>query len=381
VLWSPELPRGFKDFCSQVSIDTSAIQYESDELIRPCWGDDAGIACCVSAMRIGKQMQFFGARVNLAKGLLYAINGGRDEMSGKQISPKRAAITSEVLDYDEVRAAFDDFLDWLAQTYVDALNCIHYMHDKYAYERIEMALHDREILRTLACGIAGLSVAVDSLSAMKYATVRPVRDETGLAIDYVVEGDFPKFGNDDDRVDTIAVELVESFMQKIRQQPTYRHSLHTQSVLTITSNVVYGKHTGNTPDGRRAGEPFAPGANPMNGRDTHGMLASALSVAKLPYEESQDGISLTNTVVPSGLGRTKEEQVTNLTGLLDAYMGSNGYHVNINVLNRDTLYDAMENPEKYPQLTIRVSGYAVNFVRLTREQQLDVISRTFHGGM
>ena len=381
VLWSPDLPRGFKDFCSQVSIDTSAIQYESDELIRPCWGDDAGIACCVSAMRIGKQMQFFGARVNLAKGLLYAINGGRDEMSGKQISPKTAPLMSEVLDYDEVRASFDVFLDWLAQTYVDALNCIHYMHDKYAYERIEMALHDGEILRTLACGIAGLSVAVDSLSAIKYATVRPVRDETGLAIDYVVEGDFPKFGNDDDRVDSIAVELVEDFMGKIRKQPTYRGSMHTQSVLTITSNVVYGKHTGNTPDGRRKGEPFAPGANPMNGRDTHGMLASALSVAKLPYEESQDGISLTNTVVPSGLGRTKEEQVTNLTGLLDAYMGSNGYHVNINVLNRDTLYDAMENPEKYPQLTIRVSGYAVNFVRLTREQQLDVISRTFHGGM
>jgi formate C-acetyltransferase len=368
VLWSPELPSGFKDFCSQVSIDTSAIQYESDSLIRPCWGDDAGIACCVSAMRI-------------AKGLLYAINGGRDEISGKQVSPKTAPLAGEVLDYDEVRASFDTFLDWLAQTYVDALNCIHFMHDKYAYERLEMALHDREILRTMACGIAGLSVAVDSLSAIKHATVRPVRDETGLVIDYDVTGEFPCFGNDDDRVDLIAVELVESFMGKIREQPTYRHSLHTQSVLTITSNVVYGKHTGNTPDGRRSGEPFAPGANPMNARDTHGMLASALSVAKLPYEESQDGISLTNTVVPSGLGRTKEEQVTNLTGLLDAYMGSNGYHVNINVLNRDTLYDAMENPEKYPQLTIRVSGYAVNFVRLTREQQLDVISRTFHGGV
>ncbi len=381
VMWSPALPQGFKEFCSEVSIDTSAIQYESDELIRPSWGDDAGIACCVSAMRIGKQMQFFGARVNLAKGLLYAINGGRDEMSGKQISPKTAPLMGEVLDYDEVRAAYDVFLDWLAQTYVDALNCIHYMHDKYAYERLEMALHDRTILRTMACGIAGLSVAVDSLSAIKYATVRPVRDETGLAVDYEVTGEFPMFGNDDDRVDSIAVELVESFMDKIRQQPTYRHSLHTQSVLTITSNVVYGKHTGNTPDGRRAGEPFAPGANPMNARDTHGMLASALSVAKLPYDESQDGISLTNTVVPSGLGRTKDEQVTNLAGLLDAYMGANGFHVNINVLNRDTLYDAMEHPENYPQLTIRVSGYAVNFVRLTREQQLDVISRTFHGGV
>jgi formate C-acetyltransferase len=380
VLWSPELPAGFKAFCSQVSIDTSAIQYESDELIRPSWGDDAGIACCVSAMRIGKQMQFFGARVNLAKGLLYAINGGRDEVSGKQISPKVPPITSEVLEFGEVWAAYDAFLDWLAQTYVDALNCIHYMHDKYAYERLEMALHDRAILRTMACGVAGLSVAVDSLSAIKHATVRPVRDASGLAVDYEVTGDYPTFGNDDDRVDSIAVELVTSFMAKIREQPTYRDSLHTQSVLTITSNVVYGKHTGNTPDGRRAGEPFAPGANPMNARDTHGMLASALSVAKLPYEESQDGISLTNTVVPSGLGRTKEEQVGNLTGLLDAYMGANGFHVNINVLNRDTLVDAMEHPENYPQLTIRVSGYAVNFVRLTREQQMDVISRTFHAG-
>lgn len=380
VLWSPELPPGFKDFCSQVSIDTSAIQYESDELIRPSWGDDAGIACCVSAMRIGKQMQFFGARVNLAKGLLYAINGGRDEVSGKQISPTVAPITSEVLGFDEVWAAYDVFLDWLAQTYVDALNCIHYMHDKYAYERLEMALHDRAILRTMACGVAGLSVAVDSLSAIRYATVRPVRDASGLAVDYEVTGDFPTFGNDDDRVDSIAVDLVTSFMAKIREQPTYRDSLHTQSVLTITSNVVYGKHTGNTPDGRRAGEPFAPGANPMNARDTHGMLASALSVAKLPYEESQDGISLTSTVVPSGLGRTKAEQVGNLTGLLDAYMGAAGFHVNINVLNRDTLVDAMEHPENYPQLTIRVSGYAVNFVRLTREQQMDVISRTFHAG-
>lgn len=378
VLWSEKLPEGFKRFCAQVSIDTSAIQYESDSLIRDCWGDDAGIACCVSAMAIGKQMQFFGARVNLAKALLYAINGGKDENTGEQIAPVSAPVEGDVLEYDDIRARYDKLLDWLAATYVDALNCIHYMHDKYAYERIEMALHDSEILRTMACGIAGLSVAADSLSAIKYAKVTPVRDENGLVVDYLIEGDFPKFGNDDDRVDTIAVDLVGDFMDKIRALPTYRNSMHTQSVLTITSNVVYGKHTGNTPDGRRKGEPFAPGANPMNGRDTHGMLASALSVAKLPYEQAQDGISLTNTVVPSGLGRTKDEQVTNLVGLLDSYMGEQGYHMNVNVLNRDTLFDAMENPEKYPQLTIRVSGYAVNFVRLTKEQQLDVISRTFH---
>ncbi|WP_413449875.1 formate C-acetyltransferase [Georgenia phoenicis] len=379
VLWSEDLPEGFKRFCAQVSIDTSAIQYESDSLIRSQCGDDAGIACCVSAMGIGKQMQFFGARVNIAKALLYAINGGRDEISGKQVAPATEPVTGDVLDYDDVLGRYDALLDWLAATYVDALNCIHYMHDKYAYERLEMALHDRDVLRTMACGIAGLSVAADSLSAIKYATVRPVRNEDGLVVDYETEGDFPTFGNDDDRVDDIAVMLVERFMEKVRRQPTYRNAVHTQSVLTITSNVVYGKHTGNTPDGRRAGESFAPGANPMNGRDTHGMLASALSVAKLPYSEAQDGISLTNTVVPSGLGRTKDEQVGNLVGLLDAYMGSQGFHMNVNVLNRDTLYDAMEHPEKYPQLTIRVSGYAVNFVRLTREQQLDVISRTFHG--
>jgi formate C-acetyltransferase len=381
VLWSPQLPTGFKEFCAKVSIDTSAIQYESDELIRPAWGDDAAIACCVSAMRVGKQMQFFGARVNLAKALLYAINGGRDELSGKQVAPVSAPVEGDVLDYDDVRAKYDVLLDWLAETYVDALNCIHWSHDKYAYERIEMALHDRVILRTLACGIAGLSVATDSLSAIKYATVRPVRDETGLVVDYDVTGEYPTYGNDDDRADEIAVELVKAFMDKIRRQPTYRDALHTQSVLTITSNVVYGKHTGNTPDGRRKGEPFAPGANPMNGRDTHGMLASALSVAKLPYDEAQDGISLTATVVPSGLGRDRHEQVTNLVGLLDGYNVAAGFHVNINVLNRETLEDAMEHPENYPQLTIRVSGYAVNFVRLTREQQLDVLSRTFHGAL
>ncbi|GAA1468510.1 formate C-acetyltransferase [Microbacterium thalassium] len=381
VFWSSKLPQGFKDFCAQVSIDTSAVQYESDDLIRCRWGDDAAIACCVSPMRVGKQMQFFGARVNLAKALLYAINGGRDEVSGKQVSPAAAPVADAMLDYDDVMARFDKTMDWLADTYVEALNCIHWSHDKYAYERIEMALHDKNVMRTMACGIAGLSVAADSLAAIKYAAVTPVFDERGIVVDYETEGEFPTFGNDDDRADDIAVDLVERFMAKVRTHPTYRDAVPTQSVLTITSNVVYGKATGSTPDGRRAGEPFAPGANPMNGRDTHGMLASALSVAKLPYSEAEDGISLTNTVVPSGLGRTKDEQVANLSGLLDAYIGANGYHMNVNVLNRETLEDAMEHPENYPQLTIRVSGYAVNFVRLTREQQLDVLSRTFHGSM
>ncbi|MDE0573589.1 formate C-acetyltransferase [Demequina sp. B12] len=381
VFWSDQLPQGFKEYCAQVSIDTSSIQYESDALIRQQCGDDGAIACCVSAMEVGKQMQFFGARVNLAKALLYAVNGGRDEISGKQIAPVSNPLTAEVLDFDETLNAYDSLLDWLAETYVDALNCIHFMHDKYAYERIEMALHDKEILRTMACGIAGLSVATDSLSAIKYATVRPVRDETGLVVDYDVEGEYPTYGNDDDRADDIAVELVRRFMEKVRRQPTYRNSKHTQSVLTITSNVVYGKHTGNTPDGRRAGEPFAPGANPMNGRDTHGIVASALSVAKLPYDQAEDGISLTTSVVPSGLGRDKAEQVKNLVGVLDAYTVSQGFHMNVNVLNRETLEDAMEHPENYPQLTVRVSGYAVNFVRLTREQQLDVLSRTFHGSL
>jgi formate C-acetyltransferase len=332
-------------------------------------------------MRVGKQMQFFGARVNLAKALLYAINGGRDELTGKQVAPAAPAVVGELLDYDDVVAKLDVTLDWLAQTYVDALNCVHFMHDKYAYERLEMALHDREVLRTMACGIAGLSVVADSLSAIKHAGVHPVRSADGLVTAYTVDGDFPTYGNDDDRADDIAVWLVKSFMTKIRRTPTYRDSIHTQSVLTITSNVVYGKSTGSTPDGRTAGQPFAPGANPMNGRDSHGMLASALSVAKIPYAEAMDGISLTSSVVPTGLGRTRDEQVTNLVGLLDAYMMSSGYHLNINVLNRETLEDAMEHPEEYPQLTIRVSGYAVNFVRLTREQQLDVLSRTFHGSV
>lgn len=381
VFWSDRLPAGFKTFCAQVSIDTSAVQYESDELIRSSWGDDAAIACCVSPMRVGKQMQFFGARVNLAKALLYAINGGRDEVNGRQVAPMTDPVHGDVLDYDDVMAKFETMMDWLAQTYMDALNCVHYMHDKYAYERLEMALHDAEILRTMACGIAGLSVVADSLAAIKYAKVHPVRVPGGLITGYVVDGDFPTYGNDDDRADDIAVGLVESFMDRLRLLVPYRGAVATQSVLTITSNVVYGKATGATPDGRPAGAPFAPGANPMNGRDSHGMLASALSVAKIPYEQSQDGISLTSTVLPAGLGRTPEERAGNLVGLLDAYILSNGFHMNVNVLNRETLEDAMAHPENYPQLTIRVSGYAVNFVRLTREQQLDVLSRTFHGAV
>ncbi|WP_399441703.1 formate C-acetyltransferase [Streptomyces sp. WAC08241] len=381
VFWSPALPRGFKEFCAKVSIDTSSVQYESDELMRPRFGDDTAIACCVSAMPVGRQMQFFGARVNLAKTLLYAINGGRDERSGAQVGPATGALTSDVLDYDEVMARFDEQMEWLAGVYVHALNVIHYMHDKYAYERIEMALHDRDVRRTMACGIAGLSVAADSLAAIKYAKVTPVRDATGLATDYLIEGDRPAYGNNDERADAIAVHLVEEFMRKVRRHPTYRNAEHTQSVLTITSNVVYGKKTGNTPDGRRAGEPFSPGANPMNGRDTHGYVASALSVAKLPYADAEDGISLTSTVTPDGLGRTPEERIANLVGLLDGYTASDGFHMNVNVLNRDVLEDAMEHPENHPQLTIRVSGYAVNFVRLTREQQLDVLNRTFHGSL
>ncbi|MFF5470753.1 formate C-acetyltransferase [Streptomyces achromogenes] len=381
VLWSPRLPEGFKEFCAQVSIDTSAVQYESDDLTRPRTGDDTAIACCVSAMAVGKQMQFFGARVNLAKALLYAVNGGRDEMTGEQVAPPAPPLTGEYLDYEELIEAYDHVLDWLARTYVNALNVIHYMHDKYAYERLEMALHDYPVHRFMACGIAGLSVAADSLSAVRYARVKVFRDATGLAVDFRTEGDFPAYGNNDDRADDIAVGLVESFMAKVRQYPAYRAAEHTQSVLTITSNVVYGKHTGNTPDGRRAGQPFAPGANPMNGRDRHGVVASALSVAKLPYEEARDGISLTTTITPEGLGHDPTERAANLVGILDGYMAANGFHMNVNVLNRATLEDAMEHPEKYPELTIRVSGYAVNFVRLTREQQLDVISRTFHGSL
>ncbi|MCX4964096.1 formate C-acetyltransferase [Streptomyces sp. NBC_00654] len=381
VFWSRRLPAGFKEFASRVAIDTSAIQFESDELMRPKYGDDTAIACCVSAMAVGKQMQFFGARVNVAKALLYAINGGRDERSGKLVVEGFEPITDEYLDYETLAERYDAMLDWLARTYVHALNVIHFMHDKYAYERLEMALHDREILRTMACGIAGLSVAADSLSAVKYARVRVIRDGTGLATDYEIEGTYPAYGNNDDRADSLARGIVHDFMEKVRKHPAYRDAVHTQSVLTITSNVVYGKKTGNTPDGRRTGEPFAPGANPMNGRDEHGYIASALSVAKLPYDDAEDGISLTNTITPDALGRTPEERIANLSGVLDGFMASDGFHMNVNVLNKATLEDAMEHPENYPQLTIRVSGYAVNFVRLTREQQLDVINRTFHGSL
>ena len=381
VLWSNHFPQGFKDFCSQVSIDTSSVQYENDDLMRPYWGDDYGIACCVSAMKIGKQMQFFGARVNLAKTLLYAINGGVDEKSGVQVGPRFEPITSEYLDYDEVMARFEPFTDWLANLYVNTLNVIHYMHDKYSYEALEMALHDRDVFRTMACGIAGLSVAADSLSAIKHAKVKTIRNEAGIAVDFEIEGDYPKYGNNDDRVDDIAVYLVESMMNKIRKNKTYRNSVHTQSVLTITSNVVYGKKTGNTPCGRRAGAPFAPGANPMHGRDNSGALASLASVAKLPYEHSQDGISNTFSIVPGALGKNMDERVSNLSSMMDGYFGDGAHHLNVNVFDRATLEDAMEHPEKYPQLTIRVSGYAVNFIKLTKEQQLDVINRTFHGKM
>ena len=378
VLWSPRLPENFKRYCAKVSIETCSIQYESDELMRKKFGDDYGIACCVSAMRIGKQMQFFGARCNMAKALLYAINGGRDEKSGVQVGPELLACRGKYLDYDDVMKKFDTILDWLAQLYINTLNVIHYMHDKYCYEKIQMALHDNEVLRTMACGMAGLSVVCDSLSAIKYAKVRPIRNDDGLAVDFEVEGDFPKFGNNDPRVDDIAVDVVKTFMRKLRKCPTYRESVHTLSILTITSNVVYGKKTGSTPDGRKAGEPFAPGANPMHGRDSHGCVASMMSVAKLPYDYSEDGISYTFSIVPGALGKSEEEQADNLVGLMDGYFNESGHHINVNVLNRELLLDAMDHPEQYPQLTIRVSGYAVNFVKLTREQQLDVINRTFH---
>jgi formate C-acetyltransferase len=380
VLWSPQLPDGFKRFAVKTSIDTSSIQYESDDLLRPKWGDDCAIACCVSAMRVGKQMQFFGARVNLPKVLLFALNGGRDEISGEQVALKLPPIMAAVLNYDEVMDRLEKTMDWLAKTYVNALNVIHYMHDKYCYEAIEMALHDRDVLRTLACGIAGLSHAADSLSAIKYAKVKPVRDERGIIVDFQTEGEFPCFGNNDDRADDIARMLVSMMMTKIRKYPSYRNAVHTQSVLTITSNVVYGKATGTTPDGRKKGEAFAPGANPSNGRDTHGALAALMSVAKIPYDDAEDGISLTLSVVPSALGN-ESDRIARGTGVLDAYFSSGGFHVNINVLNRETLQDAMKHPENYPQLTVRVSGYAVNFVKLSKEQQLDVINRTFHGAM
>lgn len=378
VLWSTRLPEGFKKFTTDLSIKTSSIQYENDDLMRITLGDDYGIACCVSPMKIGKQMQFFGARANLAKTLLYAINGGKDEKTGKQVTPKFEPITSEYLDYNEVMDKFNQMMDYVAKIYIKALNAIHYMHDKYSYEAIEMALHDREIYRTMACGIAGLSVVADSLSAIKYAKVKVIRDETGLAVDYEIEGDFPKFGNDDDKVDQIAVDIVKNFMDKLRKHQTYRNSTHTLSILTITSNVVYGKATGNTPDGRRAGAPFGPGANPLHGRDTNGALAVMNSIAKLPFDSAQDGISYTFSITPGTLGKTEEERVNNLVNMLDGYFTQTGHHINVNVFDRSLLEDAMEHPEKYPQLTIRVSGYAVNFVKLTREQQLDVINRTIH---
>jgi formate C-acetyltransferase len=378
VLWSENLPESFKQFCAKISSDTSSIQYENDDLMRPTYGDDYAIACCVSVMRIGKQMQFFGARVNLAKTLLYAINGGKDEKSGDQIAPLFAPITAEYLDYSEVNSRLQQMMAWLAKAYINTLNVIHYMHDKYCYERIEMALHDRDVYRTMACGIAGLSVVADSLSAIKHAKVKVVRNEQGLAVDYQIEGDYPKYGNNDDRVDSIAIDLVQRFMNEIRKHKTYRGAVPTQSVLTITSNVVYGKKTGSTPDGRKAGEPFAPGANPMHGRDSCGAIASLSSVAKLPYSDCQDGISNTFSILPTALGRLESDRTNNLVSLLDGYFHDGGHHINVNAIDRTTLLDAMEHPENYPQLTIRVSGYAVNFIKLTREQQLDVIKRTFH---
>jgi formate C-acetyltransferase len=379
IWYSARLPDGFRSFTSKVAIDTSSIQFESDEIMRRAWGDDGAVACCVSPMLMGKQMQFFGARANLAKCLLYAINGGRDEISGAQIAPKFPAVEGEYLDFDDVLGKFENMMDWLAGVYVDAMNVIHYMHDKYAYERVQMALHDYNPVRTMAFGMAGMSVIADSLSAIRYAKVKVVRDETGLVTDYQITGEFPTFGNNDNRVDSLASWVVSSFMGKLRKHPTYRNAIHTQSILTITSNVVYGKATGNTPDGRRKGEPFAPGANPMHGRDSHGIHASAASVAKIPYRDAADGISLTTTLIPEGLGRVAADRITNLRSMLDAFFSVTGYHMNINVLNREMLIDAMDHPEKYPSLTIRVSGYAVNFVRLTREQQMDVINRTFHG--
>ena len=379
IWYSPRLPDGFRSFASKVAIDTSSIQFESDEIMRRAWGDDGAVACCVSPMLMGKQMQFFGARANVAKCLLYAINGGRDEITGDQIGPKSKAVEGDYLDLDDVLEKFEKMMEWLAEVYVNAMNIIHYMHDKYAYERLEMALHDYAPVRTMAFGMAGMSVVADSLSAIRFAKVKVIRDDTGLVTDYQSEGEFPHFGNNDNRVDHFASWVVSTFMSKLRKYPTYRHALHTQSILTITSNVVYGKSTGNTPDGRRLGEPFAPGANPMHGRDVHGIHASAASVAKIPYRDAADGISLTTTLVPEGLGRVAEERIANLRSMLDAFFGVTGFHMNVNVLNRDTLLDAMDHPEKYPNLTIRVSGYAVNFVRLSREQQTDVINRTFHG--
>ena len=382
VLWSKDLPQGFKDYCSKMSIATDSIQYESDELMRPMYGDDYCIACCVSAMAVGKQMQFFGARANLAKSLLYAINGGVDEKKGGVIVPGIEHDMDEVLDYPKVLANYKKVLAYVAELYVDTINIIHYMHDKYAYESSQMALHDTLVERLAAFGVAGLSIAADSLSAIKFAKVRPIRNEQGVAVDFAIEGDFPKYGNDDDRVDDIAVEIVSYFSAELKKHPLYRNAIHTLSALTITSNVMYGKKTGATPDGRKAGEPFAPGANPMHGRDVNGALASLNSVAKIPYRAvCQDGVSNTFSIVPEALGKDEDQRRANLVAILDGYFVQGAHHLNVNVLHRETLLDAMDHPEKYPSLTIRVSGYAVNFNRLSREQQLEVIQRTFHSAM
>ena len=379
VLWSQSSPENWKRFCAKVSVETSAIQYENDDLMRPDYGDDYGIACCVSPMKIGKQMQLFGARANLAKCLLYAINGGVDEKSGVQVAPKFEPITSEYLDYDEVMVKFEQSMRWLAKVYVNALKIIHYMHDKYAYEAFEMALHDGNVQRIMATGIAGLSIVADSLAAIRDTKVKVIRDERGIAVDFEREGDYVPFGNNDDRTDQIAVDIVKKFMGYLRQHETYRNAIPTQSILTITSNVVYGKKTGATPDGRPAGTPFAPGANPMNGRDSKGAVAALASVAKLPFQHAHDGISYTFAVSPGSLGKDTDMRVDNMVGLLDGYFTADGgQHLNVNVFDKDLLLDAMDHPEKYPQLTIRVSGYAVNFIKLTREQQLDVISRTIN---
>jgi len=378
ILWSPKLPEAFKHYCAGLSIETSSLQYENDDLMREKFGDDYAIACCVSAMRVGKQLQFFGARANLAKALLYSINGGRDEKSGEQIGPVREPLTGEYLKYDQVMARFEETCAWLCKLYINTLNIIHYMHDKYCYEKLEMALHDEKVFRTTACGMAGLSVVVDSLSAILYARVKPVRDESGLATDFIIEGEYPAFGNDDQRADRIADMVVRSFMTELSKHKAYRDSKPTLSILTITSNVVYGKKTGSTPDGRKAGEPFAPGANPMHGRDKKGAVAAMRSVAQIPYDYSEDGISYTFSILPATLGTNLAEQKDNLADLMDGYFKDSGHHMNVNVIQRKVLLDAMEHPEKYPQLTIRVSGYAVHFIQLTREQQLDVVRRTVH---